>query len=473
MKPQYLLLRGFEGILSGMGLHEIEIDFSVLPDGIIVFDGPNGRGKTTIVDNMHHFRLMPSKVNRTYSPDAFSFYDETYGSDARKIFISTMNGVRHKSVVAIDAVKRKQKSYLYEEANGTWKPLNPDGTAESYDAAVEKIFGTPELYFISNFRDQKAKSFSRYSKGDIKEILAELLGIDGLKALSEKASRIRKKLQEHCASLTKEKDDLSRVITGKEEKAAQARETQALLSETTARIQALEHDRNENQEKLHNVTTKIALQEEKERAREKALADIRAKQHELDELTKNSEARLEAFRTKAAALTEKIAGKKSLLAKMDMLKEKAHELARLQEKISNLKNSVKRCDERYVTLNARIADLQATEKLVKDKERELEKIRLSRKHAIETIERGIAELRAKVRRLSEYRCNATDASSCPFVADAREAKQAIPRKGSRAEAHDRKHRPERGNHCPGASPSCAQPAAPCLCCGRKPITSSR
>jgi exonuclease SbcC len=371
---------------------------------------------------------MPSKVNRTYSPEAFSFYDETYGSDARKIFISTMNGVRHKSVIAIDAVKRKQKSYLYEEVNGVWKPLNPDGTAESFDAAVEKTFGTPELYFISNFRDQKAKSFSRYSKGDIKEILAELLGINGLKALSEKASRIRKKLQEHCAYLTKEKDDLSRVITGKEEKASQARKTLTFLSETTARIQALEQDRNENQQSLHSVVTKVALQEEKERVRQKALADIAAKQHELDELTKNSQAGLEAFRAKAAALLEKIAGKKSLLAKMDALKEKACELGRLQEKISNLKNSVKRCDERYVALIARIATLQATEKLVKDKERELEKIRLSRKHTIETMQSGIAELKAKVRRLSEYRCNATDASSCPFVADARDAKQAIPEK---------------------------------------------
>ncbi len=93
MKPDYLLLRGFEGILSGMGIHEIEIDFSVVPDGIVVFDGPNGRGKTTIVDNMHHFRVMPSKVNKSYSPEAFSFYEETYGADACKIFISTMKGI--------------------------------------------------------------------------------------------------------------------------------------------------------------------------------------------------------------------------------------------------------------------------------------------------------------------------------------------------------------------------------------------
>ena len=192
MKPDYLLLRGFEGILSGMGVHEIEIDFSVVPDGIVVFDGPNGRGKTTIVDNMHHFRVMPSKVNKSYSPEAFSFYEETYGADACKIFVSKMKGTRHKSVVSIDAVKRKQKCYIYEEINGNWKPLNPDGSTESYDKAVEAIFGTPQLYFISNFRDQRAKSFSRYSKGDIKEILAELLGIDGIKELSDKAGRIRK-----------------------------------------------------------------------------------------------------------------------------------------------------------------------------------------------------------------------------------------------------------------------------------------
>jgi len=202
MKPDYLLLRGFEGILSGMGIHEMEVDFSALPDGIIVFDGPNGRGKTTIVDNMHHFRIMPSKVNKSYSPEAFSFYEETYSSDACKIFISRMSGIRHKSVVSIDTQRRKQKCYLYEEIDGHWKPLNPDGGTESFDRAVEAVFGSPQLYFISNFRDQRAKSFSRYSKGDIKEILAELLGIDGLKDLSDKAGRIRKGLQDRLTQLT-------------------------------------------------------------------------------------------------------------------------------------------------------------------------------------------------------------------------------------------------------------------------------
>ena len=426
MKPDYLLLRGFEGILSGMGVHEIEIDFSVVPDGIVVFDGPNGRGKTTIVDNMHHFRVMPSKVNKSYSPEAFSFYEETYGADACKIFVSKMKGTRHKSVVSIDAVKRKQKCYLYEEINGNWKPLNPDGSTESYDKAVEAIFGTPQLYFISNFRDQRAKSFSRYSKGDIKEILAELLGIDGIKELSDKAGRIRKTLQDHLAHLVSMKEDLLRVISGKDEKTSKARNVQSDLSALAAKIRSLESERQDEERKLSETSTKIALQEEAQKAKEKALADIAARKNEVEELCKSKETRLTAFRTKAAAVTERISRARVLLANVDSLKLKAEELKGLDEKISNLKNSARLCDERYVLVNTQISELQTAEKLVKDKERELEGIRLSRQHAIEKTEGAIKDLKAKVRRLAEYRCDATGASSCPFLTDAREAKKTIP-----------------------------------------------
>jgi len=426
MKPDYLLLRGFEGILSGMGLHEIEIDFSVVPDGIVVFDGANGRGKTTIVDSMHHFRLMPSKVNKSYSPEAFSFYEETYGADACKIFVSKMRGTRHKSVVSIDAVKRKQKCYLYEEVNGSWRPLNPDGSTESYDKAVEAIFGTPQLYFISNFRDQRAKSFSRYSKGDIKDILSELLGIDGIKELSDKAGRIRKGLHDHLARVVSAKEDLLRVISGKDEKTAKARNVQSDLSALAEKIRALESERRDEERKLSETGTKIALQEETQKAKEKALADIAARKNDVGELSKSRETRLSSFHTKAATMAERISKTRNLLSNVDSLRLKAEELKGLEEKISNLKNSARLCDERYVVVNTQISDLQTAEKLVKDKEKEVERIRLSRQHAIEKIEGAIKDLKAKVRRLAEYRCDATGASSCPFLTDAREAKKTIP-----------------------------------------------
>jgi exonuclease SbcC len=426
MKPDYLLLRGFEGILSGMGLSEIEIDFSVVPEGIVVFDGPNGRGKTTIVDNMHHFRVMPSKVNKSYSPEGFSFYEETYGSDACKIFVSKMKGVRHKSVVAIDAVKRKQKCYFYEEVNGNWKPLNPDGSTESYDKAVEAIFGTPQLYFISNFRDQRAKSFSRYSKGDIKEILAELLGIDGIKGLSDKAGRIRKGLQDHLGHLMSAKEDLLRVISGKDEKTSKARSVQSDLSALGEKIRSLESERQGEERKLSEINTKIALQEEAQRGKEKALADITARRKEAEELRKGKETRLKTFDAKTAAMTVRITRTKRLLADVRSLRLKAEELKGLEEKMSNLKKSARLCDERYVRVNTQISDLQAVEKLVKDKEKELEGLRLARQHAIDKIESAVRDLKAKVRRLAGYRCDATGASACPFLTDAREAKKTIP-----------------------------------------------
>ena len=426
MKPDYLLLRGFEGILSGMGLAEIEIDFSVVPDGIVVFDGPNGRGKTTIVDNMHHFRVMPSKVNKSYSPEAFSFYEETYAADACKIFVSITRSTRHKSVVSIDALKRKQKCYLYEEVNGNWKPLNSDGSTESYDRAVEAIFGTPQLYFISNFRDQRAKSFSRYSKGDIKDILAELLGIDGIKGLSDKASRVRKGLQDHLAHLTSTKEDLLRVISAKDEKTSKARNVQSDLAALAEKIRSLESQRRNAERSLSEISTKIALQEEKQKAKEKALADVAARKKEAEELCKSKEARLKAFDTKAAAVTERIAKTGNLLVNVRSLKAKAEELKGLEEKMSNLKNSARLCDERHMRVSTRISELQTVEKLIKDKEKDLEGIRLAKQHAIDKVDGAIKDLKAKVQRLAGYRCDATGASACPFLTDAREAKKTIP-----------------------------------------------
>ena len=125
-------------------------------------------------------------------------------------------------------------------------------------------------------------------------------------------------------------------------------------------------------------------------------------------------------------MTERISRAKSLLANVDSLRLKAEELKGFDKKISNLKNSARLCDERYVLVNTQISELQTVEKLVKDKERDLEGIRLSRQHAIEKIEGAIKDLKAKVRRLAEYRCDATGASSCPFLTDAREARETIP-----------------------------------------------
>jgi exonuclease SbcC len=196
MKLLNLKLRGFKGIKSGMGVDEVVIDFSALPDGLIAITGENGAGKTTILDNMHPFRLMPYKLRKSpgWSPAAFSFYDQCYGSDALKELTFEMNGTVYQSRVLIDADRKKQEAYLFRDDSGVqwnspilsaWTPLN-DGKSKTYDEKLESIVGSPSLFFTSVFRSQGARNLSDYTRGDIMQVLGELLNTDHIREQGEK-----------------------------------------------------------------------------------------------------------------------------------------------------------------------------------------------------------------------------------------------------------------------------------------------
>ena len=55
MKIHSLLLEGFRGIRDGMGRGLLQLDFErLVPDAALVaIAGANGRGKTTVMDNLH------------------------------------------------------------------------------------------------------------------------------------------------------------------------------------------------------------------------------------------------------------------------------------------------------------------------------------------------------------------------------------------------------------------------------------
>lgn len=55
MKILYLRLRNFSMILTGLNALDIQIDFSKAKNKIILLEGPNGIGKTTIISTLHPF----------------------------------------------------------------------------------------------------------------------------------------------------------------------------------------------------------------------------------------------------------------------------------------------------------------------------------------------------------------------------------------------------------------------------------
>jgi len=55
MQPLSLTLRGFRGIRDGLGRDVLTLDLERLADGadLVAMAGVNGRGKTTVLDNLH------------------------------------------------------------------------------------------------------------------------------------------------------------------------------------------------------------------------------------------------------------------------------------------------------------------------------------------------------------------------------------------------------------------------------------
>ena len=193
MNPIKLTLTNFLGIRAGLGVDEVTVDLTM--DGaLIALVGPNGAGKSTILDNLHPFRLMPSRSS-SYSPNAFSYFDQTYG-DAKKELVWTHEGLTYVSTIIIRGSLKNptQQCYLMIVGeDGQRGPATlPDGTASDgktkvYDALVEHIVGAPELFFTAAFAAQGRSTLDKYTAGDIKTLMGDLLGLEGLRELSARA----------------------------------------------------------------------------------------------------------------------------------------------------------------------------------------------------------------------------------------------------------------------------------------------
>jgi exonuclease SbcC len=258
VKPKSLKLQGFAGIFAAFGRDELFLDLGTIPAAatLVAFIGPIGAGKTTLLDNLHPYRLMPSR-STTLGPGGFSYWDQIKGPTALKELDWEHDGIDYRTELSfrVAGKTRKADCYLYQFHPETqaWKPVVlPDGTvsdskADTYDRCVEEILGPPERFFTAQFSAQKRKSIVQYQVGDIKSILASVLNLEDFRGLSLKAAQVAKFVKQRLDALNGDLADARRhdteVAIANEELQRIAGSVATAKADEQARVTSLDHAR--------------------------------------------------------------------------------------------------------------------------------------------------------------------------------------------------------------------------------------
>ena len=248
MQPLSLTLKGFRGIRDGLGRDVLTLDFERLADGaeLVAIVGANGRGKTTVMDNMHPYLTMPSRAGAA-GPGGFSYYDHVCLPENEKDLIWAHDGCSYRSQVVIRLNgRRKTEAFLFILADdGAWKPVMlddgtvSDGKVETYIRCVEAVCGNADTFFTSVFSAQGKRQLSAYRNAEIKILLADLLGQEEIRALGQKAAETARLLKAGLAAIRQEQAGLDEEAQRNESErrrleGAQARVAQSLSSRQAA-----------------------------------------------------------------------------------------------------------------------------------------------------------------------------------------------------------------------------------------------
>ncbi|MCP1121515.1 SMC family ATPase [Robbsia andropogonis] len=376
MQPLKLVLDGFVGIRNGLKRDRLELDLEDLPCGLIALTGPNGSGKTTIMDNLHPYRVMPSRTSKL-SVDSFSYWDHLCAPQALKELDWIHAGKRYRSTFVFRKPGKTGKAeYFLTEMNssGVWIPYRaPDGTesdgkADTYDRCVEAVCGTMASFFTSVFSAQNRRPLSAYGASEIKGLLADLLKIDDLLKHSAKANEVAKALGVELDVTQATLRDLG---------SAQA--SRVALAETLAHLGELGKSLKAQRSQTSQTLDGLQLEYAKAVARHKDSATATARRNELsarcneialateafDKAAKNTQSSLDS---RQVALRESVRRHEAILLQRDSVLAAARivererevtakaeaELVRLQRELAEF--DVKRL--RHTELTGLMADVQ-------------------------------------------------------------------------------------------------------------------
>lgn len=251
-----LTLKGFRGIRDGLGLDVLTLDFEALCDGaeLVAIAGPNGRGKTTVLDNMHPYLTMPSRASAA-GAGGFSYYDHVFLPENEKDLVWALEGRSYRSQVVIRLNgRRRTEAFLFVLTDAeAWRPVTledgtvSDGKVETYTRCVERLCGSADTFFTSVFGAQGKRQLSDYRNAEIKTLLADLLGQEQIRELGRRAGETAKLLKaglvavrQEAAAMDSEAGRLARALADAADAAdapARAHQAQAAVAAAASTLE--------------------------------------------------------------------------------------------------------------------------------------------------------------------------------------------------------------------------------------------
>jgi exonuclease SbcC len=298
MRPLALTLKGFRGIRDGLGRDEIAFDLEELVGDaqLVALAGMNGRGKTTLIECLHPYLVMPSRAS-VAGAGGFSYYDHVCLPENEKDLVWMHEGRRYRShlVIRLNG-RRRTEAFLFTWDESRWEPFAmadgtvSDGRVETYERCVEAICGSAQTFFTSAFSAQGKRQLSSYRNAEIKTLLADLLGLEEIRTLGHKASETAKLLKAGLTSVRQEQAEL-------EEEARRTESERTRLDSAQERIKQAEADKAAAQRALdasRATQAKLAAEREHAQATESRLAELRVERKAVIDAGQQAIAALEA-----------------------------------------------------------------------------------------------------------------------------------------------------------------------------------
>lgn len=369
MKLQFLKVRGAIGFKKNLGLDEIEVDFTSFQPGLVVLIGDNGFGKTTLIENLHPYLQLASKPGK--------LQDHFFLKDSYRMLKVEMNNNIYECKILIDGMTGAAEAYIFE--NGT--PLN-DGKLTTYKEEVNRIFGTPKLFFNSVFSAVKSEGLAKMEISERRKLFYEILNLNKYEVYKEIAKKEFTKTENKFAIASSEinvlKTENDSIVYTKPmiaEKVYESQEKEKMIELSKTKLQ----EYRQKKEKLTNdiAGLRIKMEDDKEaRAKieqlDKELAELKT-QYDVDKFN------LEHETNKAKSNFETDNPETEKIKKLEAEKQVAAEKAQIEEKrIKDEAEQIKKdklsvqtkidaCKLSIDRLNKLIANKETIDKTIKEK----------------------------------------------------------------------------------------------------------